>query len=146
MIVTNHQDALVNALCEKIGLAPSPNIRCIGSVSADGMRLKGVVGFDGYNGASVMMHVYGEGNWISRDLLKVAFDYPFNHLNCNMVLGLVPSGNEQALKMNRHLGFKVETVLEGAHPDGALILMVMRREECRWLKMRRSSKSERALH
>jgi RimJ/RimL family protein N-acetyltransferase len=146
MVVMSPQEVLVGALCEKIGLAPSPHIRCIGSISEDGKILKGVVGFDGYNGASVMMHVYGEGNWISRDLLKIAFDYPFNHLNCNMVLGLVPSGNTQALKMNRHLGFKVEAVLEGAHPDGALILMVMRREECRWLKMRRSSKSERALH
>jgi RimJ/RimL family protein N-acetyltransferase len=106
----------------------------------------GVVGFDGYNGASVMMHVYGEGNWVSRDLLKVAFDYPFNHLNCNLVMGLVPSGNKEALRMNRHLGFKVETTLEGAHPDGALILMVMRREECRWLKMKHRKDAEKALH
>jgi hypothetical protein len=146
VIVTDHQEVLVNALCEKIGLVPTPHIRCIGSVSENGMHLKGVVGFDGYNGASVMMHVCGEGNWITRDLLRASFDYPFNFLNCNMVLGLVPSGNEQALKMNRHLGFKVENVLEGAHPDGALILMVMRREDCRWLKMKRSKNAEKALH
>jgi len=36
--------------------------------------------------------------------------------------------------------------LEGAHPDGALILMVMRREECRWLKMKHRNAAEKALH
>jgi RimJ/RimL family protein N-acetyltransferase len=146
VIVTTPQDALVMALCKEIGLAPSPDIRCIGSVTDDNMRLLGVVGFDGYNGASVMMHVFGKGNWISRDLLKVSFDYPFNHLKCNLVMGLVPSGNEEALRLNRHLGFKVETVLEGAHPDGALILMVMRKEDCRWLKMKHRKPDGESLH
>lgn len=146
MIVTTPQDALVMALCEKIGLAPSPDIRCIGSVSNDLKRLRGVVGFDGYNGASVMMHVFGEGNWITRELLRVSFDYPFNHLKCNMVIGLVPSGNEEALRLNRHLGFKVEAVLEGGHPDGSLILMVMRKSECRWLNMKQRKPDGEALH
>jgi RimJ/RimL family protein N-acetyltransferase len=136
MVVMSPQEALVGALCEKIGLAPSPHIRCIGSISEDGKILKGVVGFDGYNGASVMMHVYGEGNWISRDLLRTCFDYAFNHLNCNMVLGLVPSGNKSAVRLNKHLGFKVLMDVADAHPDGSLILMSMRREDCRWVAPR----------
>jgi hypothetical protein len=134
MVVTDKQGLLASLLCDRIGLTPTPDLRCIGTVTSEG-EIAGIVGYDGYNGASVMMHVAGFGNWINRDILKAAFDYPFIKLDCKVVLGLVPSGNTEALKLNKHLGFKVITEIEGAHPDGSLILMAMRREECRWLKM-----------
>jgi hypothetical protein len=133
VITTNHQDLLASWLCKRIGLTPTPAIRCIGRLNAAG-TLMGVVGFDGYNGASVQMHVAGDGNWISRQLLWAAFDYPFNVMDCKVVFGLIPSGNRDAIRLNDHLGFQTDTVLPHAHPDGALIVMVMYREGCRWLK------------
>jgi hypothetical protein len=120
-------------LCRRVGLTPTPAIQCIGRLDAKG-HLMGVVGYDGFNGASVQMHVAGEGNWISRELLWVAFDYPFNVMECNVVLGLIPSGNKDALKLNEHLGFQIDTVIPHAHPDGALIVMAMYRQGCKWLK------------
>jgi hypothetical protein len=96
------------------------------------------VGFDQFNGASIMMHSAGEGNWLTRDLLWAAFDYPFNICQANMVIGLVPSGNAQAIRFNTHIGFKTELKLDGAHPDGALVMMIMRRQECRFLTPRRT--------
>lgn len=133
-ITTQHQDVMASWLCKRIGLVPTPNMQCIGRVNAEG-DLIGVVGFDGYNGASVMMHCAGEGNWVSRRLLWAAFDYPFRLMQCNVVLGLVPSGNHAALKLNRHLGFQLAAVLHGAHPDGAMLVLTMRREDCRYLPM-----------
>jgi RimJ/RimL family protein N-acetyltransferase len=133
-VVTDKQGILVSLLCERIGLTPSPDIRCLGTVNSDG-EIAGIVGYDGYNGASVVMHVAGFGNWINRDILKAAFDYPFRVMDCKVVLGLVPSGNVEAIRLNKHLGFKVINEIEDAHPDGSLILMAMRREECRWLKL-----------
>jgi RimJ/RimL family protein N-acetyltransferase len=132
-IHTQNQDVLATWLCNKIGLVPSPHLRCIARLNAAG-QIMGVVGYDGYNGASCLMHVAGEGNWISRDLLRAAFDYPFNVMQCQVVLGMVPSGNVEALKLNEHLGFKVKNRLYGAHPDGSLVLMMMTRDECRWLR------------
>lgn len=134
MIYTAHQDLLASWLCKRIGLVPTPHIRCIGRLASDGSGILAVVGFDGWNGASCEMHVAGEGNWINRALLHAAFDYPFNVVGCNMVLGRVPSGNEQAKRLNLHLGFKIEHEIVGAHPDGSLFIMSMRRAECRWLK------------
>ena len=132
-ITTHHQDVLATWLCKRIGLTPTPAIQCIGRLNAAG-NVIGVVGYDGFNGASVQMHVAGDGNWISRQLLWAAFDYPFNVMHCNVVLGLIPSGNKSALELNEHLGFRVDTVLPHAHPDGALVVMAMYRDGCRWLK------------
>ncbi len=134
MITTAHQDLLASWLCSRIGYIPSQAIKCIGNM-IDG-KIVGVVGFDGYNGASVMMHVAGDGNWCTRSLLFAAFDYPFKRLRCKMVIGLVPSGNREALRFNERLGFKVENELHDAHPDGSLVLMTMRRDECRWTEER----------
>lgn len=136
MIYTDNQDLLASWLCQRIGLIPTPHLRCMGRLSSDGSRILAVIGFDGWNGSSVQMHVAGEGNWINRPLLYAAFHYPFVVCDCKMVLGLVPSGNKKALRLNQHLGFKTEHEIVGAHPDGSLIIMSMRREECRWINGR----------
>ena len=132
MIYTKCQDILASWLCDRIGLKPTMDLRCIGRLDAAGRRIIGVIGYDGWNGASVQMHVAGEGNWVNRAILYAAFDYPFRVCNVDMVLGMVPSGNVAALRFNTHLGFKVEHEIVGAHPDGSLIIMSMTRAECRW--------------
>lgn len=134
MITTTNQDILASWLCKRIGYLPSQGIKCIGNM-IDG-RIAGVVGYDGYNGASVQMHSAGEGNWCTRSMLFAVFHYPFIALKCNMVIGLVPSGNKAALHFNERIGFKLENELHGAHPDGSLFLMTMRRNECRFLEAR----------
>jgi len=135
VIVTTNQDILASWLCKKIGLTPTPHIKCIGQINEHG-DIVGVVGFDCYNGASVMMHVAGEGNWCSRSLLFATFDYPFRVLRCRMVIGLVPSGNTAAIRFNERIGFEHVNNLVDAHPDGSLLLMTMRPEQCRWLNAR----------
>lgn len=135
MVSSDNQEILRDWLCERIGLEPTKNIQCIGSIV--GGIIRGVVGFDNYNGASIMMHVAGEPGWLNRGLIRAAFDYPFNVCKVNVVIGLVPSGNRDAIRFNTHLGFKVVNVLEGAHPDGSLWLMTMERGECRYLNRER---------
>ena len=137
-ITTEHQDVLTQWLCDRIGYAPTPHIRCMGSISNDNQRILGVVGYDGFNGASVVMHMAGEPHWIGKQILHAAFDWPFNFMGCTQVLAFVPSGNTTALDMNKRLGFEVVTELEGAHPDGSLFVMRMRRENCKWLAPRRT--------
>jgi RimJ/RimL family protein N-acetyltransferase len=91
------------------------------------------VGYDGFNGASCQMHVSGTGNWINKEILRAAFDYPFNTCGLNMVLGLIPSGNTEAIRLNKHLGFAILHRIGGAHPDGELIIMGMYKSQCRWI-------------
>lgn len=139
MIATQPQAPLAIWLCERIGYTPTPHFFCIGSVSdLDPNILRGVVGYDNFNGASCIMHMAGEPGWIDKRMLHAAFDYPFNVMGCDQVLALVPSDNEVALDIDKRLGFSVVVELEGAHPDGSLVLMRMRRNECKWLSPRRT--------
>jgi len=133
MVTFEHQTALAHWICDKIGYVPSPHFRCLGSIDRTGTQLRGVVGYDGFNGASVVMHMAGEPGWIDKAMLFAAFDYPFNVMKCNQVLAMVPSGNTAALEINRRLGFETVAELQGAHPDGALFVMRMTRDNCRWL-------------
>lgn len=112
---------------------PTPHIRCIGNVTKEG-KILGVVGFDGWNGASCQMHVAGEGNWVSRELIRATFDYAFNVAGLNVLLGLVPSGNEKALRFDKHVGFVEVARIKDAHPDGELVVLELRRENCRFLR------------
>lgn len=80
------------------------------------------------------MHVAGEGNWVSRELIRAVFDYVFNTAGLNVVLGLVPSGNVKALRFDKHIGFSEVARIKDAHPDGALIVLELRRENCRYLR------------
>lgn len=129
MIVTHDQPTL-----ERFLRAVEPEasyLRCIGNVLNG--KLVGVVGYDNYNGASIMAHTHGEGNWLTREFLRVMFHYPFVVCGVNVIIGLVPSGNARAIKFNKHLGFTTQLKIPGAHPDGSLVVMTMTRRECRYL-------------
>ena len=109
---------------------------CIGQ-EIDG-NLVAVVGFASFMPNACQMHIgaVDEVNWMSRDLLWAAFDYPFNKLGVKVILGQINADNESALRLNRHLGFKVVAEIADAHMDGDLVIMAMRREDCRFLDIK----------
>jgi hypothetical protein len=109
---------------------------CIGQ-EIDG-NLVAVVGFCGFMPKACQMHIASvdEVNWMSRDLLWASFDYPFNKLGVSVILGQINADNESALRLNRHLGFKVVAEIADAHMDGDLVIMAMRREDCRFLDIK----------
>lgn len=129
---TVRQAALAEWLHARIGYVGTPNMRCLGAVR-DG-RLIGCVGYDDWNGASCQMHMAGEPGWFTREFLRAAFRYPFVDGDCRVVLGIVDGQNERALDINRRLGFEQVARIEEGSPTGALVIMQMRRERCRWLK------------
>jgi len=93
--------------------------------------------YNNYTGTSVTMHVAGFGAaWASRDMLWVAFHYPFVQLGCNKVFAQIPEDNLKALEFDLKLGFKEEARIKDVFPSGDLILLAMYREDCRWLKIR----------
>lgn len=141
MIDTQRQADMRFWLCERIGLVPTPQLVCIGSHGTHG---RAVIGFDGFNDASALIHVAGEGRWMSRLLLKLVFEYAFVTAKLKVLVGLVPSGNESALRLNKHLGFKIVANIPDAHPDGSLIVMAMHKDECRWVVEKSDGKEEQA--
>ncbi len=103
-------------------------------VERNGELIAGVV-YNEWNGVNINQHcaaVHGS-NWMSRELLWMAFDYPFNQAKVKRITGLVGEKNMPSRRLNEHLGFVLETRLKDAHPDGDMLVYVLRREQCRWL-------------
>lgn len=132
VLISYPLDTLYEWINERVGLARSEDFRAIGRVK-DG-KLVAVCAFTGYNGASLQMHMAIDGGMLSRHHLKESFRYAFEICDCKVVFGMVPAGNTRALEIDLRLGFEEVANIAGAHPDGSLHILMMRRENCRWLR------------
>ena len=140
-VVTDNQEHLRGWITGVLGMQFSPYATFIGQ-EIDG-EVKAVVAYDNILDKSCLMHTAAiVPNWISKDLLWAAFDYPFNKLGLSVILASVASTNEEALKLDRHLGFVDKAYIEDAHADGDLVILAMRRENCRWLDIKCPLKGE----
>lgn len=107
---------------------------CIARVK-DGRLLGGVI-YQGYTGASIEMHVAGFWpQWLNKSMLFVVFGYPFYQLGCLKVIGRVNENNKRALEFDLKLGFNEEARIRDVYPEGDLLILSMRRDECRWLNL-----------
>ena len=140
-VVTNNQEHLRGWITGVLGMQFSPYATFIGQ-EIDG-QVKAVVAFDNILDKSCMMHTAAiVPNWISKDLLWACFDYPFNILKVKVILASVASTNTEALRLDRHLGFVDKAYIEDAHIDGDLVILAMRRENCRWLDIKAPLKGD----
>jgi RimJ/RimL family protein N-acetyltransferase len=126
---------VVLMVAQECKMTPYPQSLGIGTLH-DGVLIGGVV-FDDFNGANVLMHVAGEGPWVTKQLLYTVFNFAFNTLNVKRITGLVSSKAKHVQKFDEHVGFWLESTLKDAHPDGDLLVYCMRRQDCRWLNMRK---------
>lgn len=118
-------------LKERIKLPWSEDFRALARVK-DG-EIIGCVGYEGFTGTACMMHMAGvKPGWFNRTFMRLAFNYPFEILGLKMVFGHVPSGNTKALEIDLRLGFKELIYIEGAHPDGGIHLLQLKRED--WMR------------
>lgn len=134
-VVTADQDYMRAWLGNKLGEILPENTTCIGQ-EKDG-NLVAVVGYCGFRSKSCVCHIASVGeNWMSKDFLWAIFDYPFNKLGVSVILITISSNNEDSLKFSRHLGFVDKAYIEDAHEDGDLVILAMRREQCRQLDIK----------
>jgi L-amino acid N-acyltransferase YncA len=139
--------ALAAILHERAGVHPSADLRMLGWVSDN--ELKMVVGFNAFIGKTCQMHVaMAEGfTFTPKAMLRACFDYAFNQAGCAMVLGVVNSQNEAAMRYDLHLGFKTLYALAGMHDEGGdIVLLGMTREECRFLEGAEDEREAAVLH
>lgn len=99
-----------------------------------GEIIAGVV-YENYTGPNIFAHIAGipGRRWMTRQFLYAIFHYPFVRLGVERITAPVEASNVDALKLNRNFGFENEAVLRGAMPSGDLILMVMWKQNCRFL-------------
>lgn len=143
MIVSKPRHLLWAWLNARVGVEWSDEFRAVGLVKND--CLIAVAGYNGFTGRSCVMHsAIDDPAGVDRTFIRAAFEYPFEQLNLVEVLAPVMEENEKAMNFDLKLGFKEVYRIAGGSPDGGdIILLRMRREECRWIKENRSGK-ERA--
>lgn len=115
------------------GVPLSSTMKALG-LRREGKLVAGVL-YEGWNGVNLWMHSAIEpGAYLGRLFPWYVFHYPFNEIGCRRLTGLVEESNKEAMRFNTRLGFKVEARLAGAATDGGdTMIMVMTRENCRWL-------------
>jgi len=134
MVTVESQDYLKAWASKILDIPLAYDSQCIGNVLND--ELRAVAVYCNFEGKSCQVHIASSGShWMTRDFLKAIFDYPFNKLKLKVIIGAVPGNNEKALKLDRHLGFEEIANIADAHKDGNLVLLTMRPEQCKWLKL-----------
>lgn len=105
-------------------------------VERDGELIAGIV-VNNFNGTNATVHIALTKS-LPRDFLPVCFEYLFVQCGLKRVTGLVPADNPKALKFDLHIGFKEEFVMKHGHPSGAMHVLVMFKEDCRWIGDKRN--------
>lgn len=132
MIVTD-KSWIGHWVCERTGGTFDPECcAAIGWMQDDGTLSAGTL-YDQFNGRSICMHVAAVRS-VTRTFVKTCFDYAFNQLGVQKVIGMVDSTNDSALRFDLHLGFVEEARIKDAGKFGDLILLTMTRQQCRWIK------------
>lgn len=133
-LVYDDQPELLRWAAERIGV-----LRFKPDAKAFGVRRRGqlcaVVVWDTFSEVDCAMHVAsnGDGHWLSRGVLKMAFGYPFMDLKMRRITALIPAKNTDAIRFNEHLGFKLEGCCPEAMPDDDIQIRGMLRRECRFI-------------
>lgn len=110
---------------------------CQGIGIKEGDRFIAGVVYNDFNGICINAHMASDKSkrWMTRGFLWLIFYYPFEQLGVERVTIGYGEKNWEAGRLNRHLGFTKEAILERAHPDGRLIVCRMFKEECKWLRL-----------
>ena len=132
-VTTENQEELRTWL-SKIGNFQYPQeTMCIGSIKND--ELVGVTGFNNFATHSCQIHVAAtDVQFLTREYLNCVFDYGFNKLKVKVILAPICKDNVKSLNLCRKLGFEQVADIPYGHPNGDLIVVAMKRNQCRWLQ------------
>lgn len=102
-------------------------------------ELLAAVVYENYTGVggSIEAHIGSfTKRWLNRDFLYIVFDYPFNQLQVKQAFCRVRGKNAASLNWCRSLGFKDLVTIEDVFPDDDMVVLRMKREECRYLNIK----------
>jgi hypothetical protein len=142
VIACTDREAVFSYFAHELGLHWSDDFRGVLYVPerfegqrANPSHVEVAVAYDCFVGRACCMHtVIANPRAVSRAMVREAFAFPFNACGCNVVIGLVDSTNEAALRLDKHLGFReVHRIPDGGR-DADLIVLQMLRSDCRWLR------------
>lgn len=94
------------------------------------------VGYNNFVGKCCNMHVIiHQPEYLTREYIREAFEFPFIVCGLEHVLGPVDAANEPALEFDRRLGFTEKFRLPGGSGTGNdLVILSMAKKDCRWIR------------
>ena len=123
-------------LIHRVGCAPTTDFRAIEAVHEDG-RIAGMIAFDTWWGNAAQMHFAIDEPLCFRKLAPEAFRYVFSMAKRDVVVGWVPESRADLHSLALRLGFTELCRVKDGWGRGVDVIMVeLRRENCRWLKER----------
>lgn len=88
--------------------------------------------YTGHGADMVQMHYVGiYKRWMTRELLRRGFTYPFQTLGVRAILAYLPPEHTYARDVAIKLGFRKFGVIPGV----GIHMLTMVREDCRWLDL-----------
>ncbi len=109
-------------------------MRAIKAVDAGG-TIRGMVGYDLWTENAVTAHMAVDTPIAWRSLIPACFEYPFIECDKGLILAVIPADNAKSWGLAGHLGFKlVHTVRDGWARGVDLLMLELRRTDCRFLK------------
>lgn len=133
-LLLNDPERLIAWAQDQLGVIFFDDARAIGW--GNGETIRAVAVYERWSGNDCCVHLVSDRRpgWMSRHFLAAGFKFPFVQGRVRRITGLVPASNVDALRLNTHMGYRVEGRLRcGADDGGDLIVMGMLREECRFL-------------
>lgn len=131
----NVDQAFLPHVAKALDFAPTANCSIVSEF--EGVHPVAAVVFDNYTGVSAHVHIWVNPDFRpSRMFWWAVYQYAFEQLKCNTVIGTVDETNEAAVKLDKHLGFKVVARVPNYFPpDRAMLLHVLEEKDApNWRK------------
>ncbi len=128
---------------QRTGCVITSDFRAMAALDGNGI-IKAMVGYCCWTNTSAQVHFATDTPFALRALVydndSPAFRYPFIEAKKRILIGSVPSQNPRALKLNSHFGFEeVARIKDGFGEGNDIVLMEMRKENCRFLREPKAS-------
>lgn len=109
------------------------------AVTDEAQRIVALATFDCFVGRTCYMHLEGfdgsDARWLTGPFIRAVFKYLFIDVGVIQVFGPVDSRDERLLRMARYLDFEELHRVKDGWEDGVdLVMMSLRKENCRWLE------------
>ena len=96
--------------------------------------IAGVV-INNYNGSNATCHIsIAQQTKLLVPLFHHVCEYAFNQCKLKRLTGMVPTNEPDIIEFDKHLGFEEEFVMKDGAPDADMQILVMRPDNCRWLR------------